>query len=134
MTRFLVAIRILAGWYILRQDAPNFPPTNFDAFRPDDDSVNEHIDVQDDHDKLVRQIGAASTVLLKNERNALPLKKPRSLVLIGSDAGPGRAGPNQFSDHGGLDGVLAMGWGSGTANMTYLSTVRALSLLFEGFI
>lgn len=44
-------------------------------------------------------------------------------MLIGSDAGPGRAGPNQFGDQGGLDGVLAMGWGSGTANMTYLITV-----------
>lgn len=49
-------------------------------------------------------------------------------MLIGSDAGPGRAGPNQFSDQGGLDGVLAMGWGSGTANMTYLVTVRVFTL------
>jgi hypothetical protein len=47
-------------------------------------------------------------------------------VLIGSDAGPGMAGPNQFSDQGGQDGVLAMGWGSGTANMTYLVTVGVL--------
>ena len=29
-------------------------------------------------------------------------------------------GPNGFPDHGGDDGVLAMGWGSGTANFTYL--------------
>ncbi|XP_006455624.1 hypothetical protein AGABI2DRAFT_195052 [Agaricus bisporus var. bisporus H97] len=117
-----MATRIVAAWYFLRQDAPSFPTVNFDAFRVDDDSVNEHIDVQEDHDKVVREVGAASIVLLKNENDALPLKKPRSLVLIGSDAGPGRAGPNQFSDQGGLDGVLAMGWGSGTANMTYLVT------------
>ncbi|KAF9451014.1 glycoside hydrolase family 3 protein [Macrolepiota fuliginosa MF-IS2] len=117
-----MATRILAGWYLLRQDSSSFPTTNFDAFNPDDDSVNERIDVQADHDQIVRQIGAASIVLLKNERNALPLKKPRSLVLIGSDAGPGRAGPNEFSDQGGSDGILAMGWGSGTANMTYLVT------------
>ena len=43
-------------------------------------------------------MGASSTVLLKNVNGALPLKKPISLALIGSDAGPGRAGPNQFSD------------------------------------
>lgn len=119
-----MATRILAGWYFLRQDASSYPPTNFDAFKTDDEDVNEHIDVQADHDKIVREVGAASIVLLKNEKRALPLKKPRSLVLIGSDAGPGRAGPNQFSDQGGMDGVLAMGWGSGTANMTYLITPR----------
>ena len=29
-------------------------------------------------------------------------------------------GPDEFSDLGGVDGILAMGWGSGTANLTYL--------------
>ncbi|GLB44238.1 putative glycoside hydrolase family 3 protein [Lyophyllum shimeji] len=115
-----IATRILAAWYLLGQDAPSYPETNFDAFRPDDEETNAHIDVQEDHFKLVREIGAASTVLLKNINNALPLKKPRSIVLIGSDAGPGKIGPNQFGDQGGNDGVLAMGWGSGTANFTYL--------------
>lgn len=108
-----MATRIMAGWYLLHQDNSSYPAVNFNAFLPDDEETNEHVDVQDDHYKLVREIGAASTVLLKNERGALPLKKPRSLVLIGNDAGPGRAGPNQFTDQGGSDGVLAMGWGSG---------------------
>ncbi|TFK37529.1 glycoside hydrolase family 3 protein [Crucibulum laeve] len=119
-----MATRILASWYLLRQDAPAYPPVNFDAFLTDNEATNEHIDVQDDHWKLVRQMGAASTVLLKNE-GVLPLtgkNTPRSLVMIGSDAGPGRAGPNQFSDQGGSDGIMAMGWGSGTANFTYLVT------------
>jgi beta-glucosidase-like glycosyl hydrolase len=108
-----MATRILAGWYFLGQDSPSYPQVNFNAFLPDDEATNERVDVQDDHYKIVREIGAASTVLLKNVRSALPLRKPRSLVLIGSDAGPGRAGPNQFSDRAGSDGVLAMGWGSG---------------------
>ncbi|KAF8126236.1 glycosyl hydrolase family 3 C-terminal domain-containing protein [Mycena galopus ATCC 62051] len=82
--------------------------------------TNEHVDVQADHYKLVREIGAASTVLLKNVDGALPLKKPRSIVLVGSDAGPGKIGPNEFADQGGVDGILAIGWGSGTANFTYL--------------
>ena len=68
-------------------------------------------------------MGAASTVLLKNVNNALPLNKPRSILLAGSDAGPGTIGPNQFSDHGGVDGILAMGWGSGTSWFTYLVSV-----------
>ncbi|KAF9007054.1 glycoside hydrolase family 3 protein [Cyathus striatus] len=119
-----MATRILASWYFLHQDNSSFPSVNFDAFLPDNETTNEHIDVQDDHFKLVRQMGAASTVLLKN-KGVLPLtgkNTPRSLVLIGSDAGPGRAGPNQFADQGGSDGILAMGWGSGTANFTYLIT------------
>ena len=90
---------MLAGWYLLGQDAPSYPPTNFNAFLPDDDATNEHIDVQADHDTLVRELGAASAVLLKNERGALPLgKKDRTITLIGSGAGPGRAGPNEFAD------------------------------------
>ncbi|EDR09330.1 glycoside hydrolase family 3 protein [Laccaria bicolor S238N-H82] len=116
-----MATRILAAWYFLHQDAPSYPPTNFDAFRPDNETTNEHIDVQDDHHWLVRELGAASTVLLKNVGGALPLgKKDRSIVLVGSDAGPGSIGPNEFADRGGSDGILAMGWGSGTANFTYL--------------
>jgi beta-glucosidase-like glycosyl hydrolase len=63
-----------------------------------DEATNEHIDVQDDHYKLVREMGAASVVLLKNVNGTLPLKKPRSLFMAGSDAGPGKTGPNEFSD------------------------------------
>jgi beta-glucosidase len=129
---FVVATRILAGYYLLEQDSSSFPPVNFDAFKPDDQDLNDHIDVQTDaHEKLVRDLGSASVVLLKNENGALPLggnsvnggKAERDIVLVGSDAGPGRMGPNQFADQGGSDGILAMGWGSGTANFTYLVTV-----------
>lgn len=56
-------------------------------------------------------------MLLKNLNNTLPLNKPRSIVLIGEDAGPQIGGPNQYGDNGGNDGILAMGWGSGTANV-----------------
>ncbi|KAI9434675.1 beta-glucosidase [Lactarius indigo] len=116
-----MAARILAAWYLLGQDSPSYPHTNFNAFHPLDQATNEHIDVQDDHDIVVREIDAASVVLLKNVGGALPLKKPRTLVLIGSDAGPAHAtGPNGFSTQTGIDGILAMGWGSGTAKFTYL--------------
>ncbi|KAG6902651.1 hypothetical protein C0995_013776 [Termitomyces sp. Mi166 len=116
-----MATRVLAGWYFLHQDASSFPAVNFNANNPGDITTNEHIDVQDDHFKIVREIGAASTVLLKNENGALPLKRPRSIFMAGSDAGPAReAGPNAFRDQSGNDGILAMGGGSGTANFTYL--------------
>ncbi|KAF8346564.1 glycoside hydrolase family 3 protein [Amanita rubescens] len=115
-----MATRILAGWYLMGQDSPSYPETNFNAFYPLDEATNEHVDVQDDHAELVRQIGASSTVLLKNIGGALPLKRPISLALIGSDAGPGVAGPNQFAYQAGDEGILAVGWGSGVASFPYL--------------
>jgi beta-glucosidase-like glycosyl hydrolase len=108
-----MATRILAGWYFVSQDDASYPRVNFNSWLPDDEATNGRVDVQGDHYKVVREIGAASTVLLKNNRGALPLKRPRSLVLIGNDAGPGKAGPNQFTFQAGSDGILAMGWGSG---------------------
>ncbi|KAI0034488.1 glycoside hydrolase superfamily [Vararia minispora EC-137] len=133
-----MATRVLAAWYFLGQDSPAYPPVSFDARDPLNEELNAHVDVQADHDALVREIGKASVVLLKNARGALPLKRPRSIVVIGervpcratvaraddgggSDAAPARvAGPNEFANGGGVDGILAMGGGSGTANFTYL--------------
>jgi beta-glucosidase-like glycosyl hydrolase len=78
-----MATRILAAWYFLGQDSSSYPKVNFNSANPLDDATNEHVDVQDDHDVLVREIGSASIVLLKNTHGALPLKKPRTLVVIG---------------------------------------------------
>ncbi len=94
-----MAERIVAAWYLLGQD-DNYPegtvffsrvsctwltrgPVNFNQALPEDPATNEHVDVQDDHFKIVREIGAASVILLKNVAGALPLKKPRSLAIIG---------------------------------------------------
>ena len=54
--------------------------------------------------RLIRDMGAAGTVLLKNVNGTLPFLKPRSLVLIGSDSGPAKKGPNGGADRGGIDG------------------------------
>ena len=76
-----MATRILGAWYFLEQDQ-DYPPVSFNAFSLTDQATNEHIDVQEDHFKIVREIGAAGAVLLKNE-GALPLVKPRSIVIVG---------------------------------------------------
>ena len=39
---------------------------------------------------------------------------------LGSDAADSPLGPNGYVDRGGDAGVMAMGWGSGTANYPYL--------------
>ncbi|KAH7101613.1 beta-glucosidase [Auriculariales sp. MPI-PUGE-AT-0066] len=106
-----MATRILGAWYLMGQDK-DFPEVNFESFHKNT-PTDKHVDVQGDHYKLVREIGAKSTVLLKNKNDALPFKTPRSIALIGQDAGPARRGPNGIKNREGIDGVLGMGWGSG---------------------
>ncbi|KAG7099439.1 hypothetical protein E1B28_001290 [Marasmius oreades] len=130
-----LATRILAGWYLLGQDS-GYPAVNFDSWNANN-PVNAHKNVQGSHKDLIRAIGKASVVLLKNLHKTLPLQKPKTIGVIGNGAGPGSKGPNGYTDRGGDDGVLAMGknyflyslgnnfhertgWGSGTAEFPYL--------------
>ena len=47
--------------------------------------------------------------------------------MIGSDAAPPMRGPNGFTGHAGSDGILAVGWGSGVTDFTYLiSPIEAI--------
>lgn len=126
-----MGVRILASWYLLGQDDSGFPKPNFDSFDTSS-PINKHLNVNKLHrpQKLMREIGAAGTVLVKNKKKrngyrALPLKKPNGhtpnrIALLGSDAGPAFMGSNFFGDRGGVDGTLGIGWGSGTAEYSYL--------------
>lgn len=102
--------RILASWYLLGQDQ-NYPPVAFDSFG----TGQANVDVTADHKNVAHSVARDSIVLLKNDGNTLPLNKPKSLAIIGSDAINNPAGPNACSDRGCDNGTLAMGWGSGTA-------------------
>jgi len=82
--------------------------------------VNEFVDVQGNHAALIREIGAKSIVLLKNENAALPLKKPASIAVIGRDAQDDPLGPNACIERACINATVAMGWGSGTAEFPYL--------------
>ncbi|KAK0199612.1 glycosyl hydrolase family 3 C-terminal domain-containing protein, partial [Desarmillaria ectypa] len=104
--------------YLLGQDS-GYPDVNFDAWN-NTAPVNTHVDVQSNHKNLIRAIGQASTVLLKNSQRALPLSAPRTLAIIGSGACNGTLGPNGYVDREGNDGVLAVGWESGTTEFPYL--------------
>ncbi|GJC89550.1 putative beta-glucosidase M [Colletotrichum liriopes] len=81
------------------------------------------VDVQDDHATLIRQIGAAGTVLVKNVNNALPFKSPKFLSIYGYDAtvkanpweNPSRYGGGYEVNFGWetFNGTLITGGGSG---------------------
>lgn len=46
-----------------------------------------NVDVRGNHSTLIRELGAAGTVLLKNTNNALPLQSPKTIGVFGNDAG-----------------------------------------------
>ncbi|KIJ61678.1 glycoside hydrolase family 3 protein, partial [Hydnomerulius pinastri MD-312] len=98
------------------EDYPKSTIDSWNAYDP----MNQEVNAQSNHYEVVRQIAAGGTILLKNN-GVLPLDKPGSIVLVGSDAAPPTTGPNEYVDQGGdPSGILAMGWGSGTDNFTYL--------------
>ncbi|CZR50167.1 probable beta-glucosidase [Phialocephala subalpina] len=123
--------RIMSAYYKVGRDTAKVP-VNFNSWsletygyqhpeaNEEYQQINYHVNVQDDHANLIREIGGASTVLLKNTNKALPLNKPKSIAVIGEDAHDNPGGPNACGDRGCDTGTLAMGWGSGTANFPYL--------------
>jgi len=136
-----MAVRIMAAYYYVGRDTVDVR-TNFDSWTRDTYApihyavesqiglVNLHIDVRDDHAALIREIGVASTVLLKNN-GALPLSgHEKWTAIIGEDAGSNAYGANGCSDRGCDNGTLAMGWGSGTADFPYLVTPE-LAITYE---
>ncbi|KAG0182966.1 hypothetical protein DFQ28_003445 [Apophysomyces sp. BC1034] len=73
-----MARRIVAAWYKLGQDE-GFPETNINVFHPDKD---KNVNVQDNHYELIRQMGAASTVVLRNTDDILPLQPQLGKMAI----------------------------------------------------
>jgi beta-glucosidase len=110
--------RVLAGWYLVGQDKDH-PPVAFSSWDGGAASVNVTTPA---HGDLARTIARDSIVLLKNAKKALPLKKPASLAVIGSDAIVNPNGANACPDRGCNNGTLAQGWGSGTGEFPVCST------------
>ena len=104
-----MVIRVLTPYYRMNQDdvisslfivilvfqpsifQGTFPSVNFDSQHPDGSgSLNLNVSVRSDaHTALVREIAAASSVLLKNTpsgTHGLPLGSPKTIAVIGQDA------------------------------------------------
>ncbi|QPC78296.1 hypothetical protein HYE68_009048 [Fusarium pseudograminearum] len=123
-------MRIMAPYFWLGQDKEDYPSidessADLNTFSPRKTWLKEFNftgtrsrDVRGDHGALIRKHGAESTVLLKNENNALPLKKPKSIAVFGNDAGDITEGFYNQQDF--EFGNLVVGGGSGTGRLTYL--------------
>lgn len=132
---------ILTPYYYFGQDAADYPPAD-DALAyvlliqeasielgrqigliPDGDFVFPRgRDVRGDHDKIIREIGAAGTVLLKNVNDTLPLKSPKVIGVFGNDAGDFTNGfyrPSETPESVNT-GTMIIGGGSGTGRPPYV--------------
>jgi len=130
--------RIMTPYFHLGQDRdfptidPSGVPLNF--FLPST-WVEEFVlngtsnrDVRANHADLIRELGAAGTVLLKNENNALPLRSPKNIAVFGNDATDPTQGLYSLNIAAGVDsgnanfGTLPVGGGSGTGRFSYVVT------------
>jgi beta-glucosidase len=124
-------IRIMTPFFYLGQDQdyPLVDPSGADlnTFSPRstwfrDFTLNgtSSRDVRGNHAELIRKLGAASAVLLKNENSALPLAAPSSIAVFGNDAGEDVLG---FYNQANWEyGTISVGGGSGTGRLPYLVT------------
>lgn len=117
--------RILASYFHLGQDEDYPLPAIYDY-----NEQHPITDVRGDHASLIREIGAAGVVLVKNVDNALPLKKPKFLNIYGYDAKTPDSPWNPSVRFGGgydvnfgwdiLNGTLITAGGSGSNTPPYL--------------
>ncbi|KAM0322964.1 hypothetical protein ACHAQA_009063 [Verticillium albo-atrum] len=139
-----MVLRVITPYFALGQDK-DFPPVDpsvvpFGLVPPSwwvrnftlGDKV---VDVRDDHAKLIREVGAAGTVLLKNTNGTLPLKAPKIIAVYGDDAADQLVSSTPVEAIGSFEilpgtggysplmtkvGTLAAGGGSGTGRFANL--------------
>ena len=125
--------RIMTPYYYLGQDQ-GFPTVDPSTEAVSNARSNRYQlpiaparDVRADHAGLIRVIGSAGTVLLKNTNNTLPLSKPANIAVFGNDAPDVTNGLAIVANSS--IGTLVLGGGSGTARATYV--VSPLSALLD---
>jgi beta-glucosidase len=131
-----MVLRIMTLYFYLGQDA-DFPPIDGYTPRlgffgssgyPHNFTLGPTVDVRyRKHSNLIRDLGAAGTVLLKNTNGALPLKAPKTIGVFGNDAADLTKGQYSLATmglnlaDGDYDiGTLAVVRGSGTGRFAYV--------------
>lgn len=109
-------MRLLAAYFYLNQ-SEGFPEKSVFPY----DVQHPIVDVRGDHASLIREIGAAGTVLVKNINNTLPLRSPRFLNIYGYDAEVKATPWNNPSRFG---GGYEENWGWNTLNGTLITAGR----------
>jgi len=126
--------RVMTPYFYLKQNSsyPTVDPgsSELNSFSPQSNSQfrfilngTEDRDVREDHATLIRNLGAASVVLLKNTNHTLPLSAPKVIGVFGNDAADFTDGlypAGGFGSVGYNIGTLAVGGGSGSARFSYL--------------
>jgi beta-glucosidase len=125
--------RILTPFYALGQDEVPLPSPNvIPWFRPAvnlTSAGNYRLVTKRETLKLVKQIAEDGTVLLKNKNNALPLKAPRKISVIGSAAGPGPRGDRGCGATGLSCENAQIGGGSGWAtSLNYIDPLMSIKM------
>ncbi|KAJ8109444.1 hypothetical protein ONZ43_g6133 [Nemania bipapillata] len=141
-----MATRVLAPYFRLGQDQdfPTVDPSSGPVFlvyqyghqsplAASYPEVSPRV-VRGDHADIIREVGAAGTVLLKNSNGTLPLKNLMDIGVFGNDAGYPSIG-SVFLDidnhpEGFEYGTFAIGGGSGTVRQPDL--ISPLEALAEG--
>lgn len=135
----------MAGFYLVGRDTAQVP-INYDSWTLDTYApihyaiespiglVNEHVDVRGEHATVIREVGRASAVLLKNTNNALPLTgQERQVAIIGEDAGSNPYGANGCSDRGcdnGTNFPCSSSWNPRVlAPIPYRRVIKLLTIL-----
>lgn len=120
-----MATRILASWFYSGQ-SQNFPANGVYPYNV----IHPIVEVRDNHAPLIRSIGAAGHVLVKNVNGTLPLKSPRFLNIFGYDADVKASPWNNPARYGGgyeenfgwntLNGTMITAGGSGGSTPPYV--------------
>lgn len=96
------AIRLLTPYFASGQVKHPLPSVPFSASRFTQFPITPRDVRKSDTSSLIRKIARDSATLLKNERDALPMKKGkyRRVAVMGADAGDNALGPLAAAGHG----------------------------------
>lgn len=127
--------RIMTPYYLLRQDEGFEVPdpsigclqschVSFSSGCGNNQTCNIPArDVRGDHATIIRELGAAGTVLLKNINSTLPLRAPKNIGVFGNDAADlvdGMAFVQPLPEEGYNIGTMAIGGGPGSGRHSYI--------------